>query len=131
MLGNNLKNKSRRDPVGISSRKLPQVASVEVSEKLEKKMTEIKLNKKEQETQAKAEIMRLPYFDLTSFPISPESIGLIEEEKSIELKMICFIVPSSLSFLFRFQVMLLQFGTHVDIFLSARNNPSIVCAEPS
>ena len=66
------------------------ISSKETLEKFSEKMSEIALKEKEQETKAKAAMAGFPYLNLKGFPISPETIIIIPEEKSAKLKAVCF-----------------------------------------
>jgi len=55
-----------------------------------KKQSEIKDKEIEKQTEAEAGELGLPYVNLFSFPISPEALSLIQEERAKELKTICF-----------------------------------------
>lgn len=54
------------------------------------KQAEIKLKEMEKQTERYANSLSLPYINLSSFPISPEAVALMPEERAIELKAICF-----------------------------------------
>jgi type IV pilus assembly protein PilB len=58
--------------------------------KLEKKQAEIQAKSLEQITAYQAKQTGLNYINLVGFPISPEAICLIEEERAKELKLVCF-----------------------------------------
>ncbi|MFH1225715.1 MAG: GspE/PulE family protein [bacterium] len=70
--------------------KTPTVASEETAEKLSEKMAEILTTDKERETSAKAQNLGLPYINLQGFPISPETLTLLEKEQADKLKTVCF-----------------------------------------
>ena len=55
-----------------------------------RKQEEIKLKELEHKTQRDAEGLGLDYVNLSGFPISPEALVLIQEERAKELKAICF-----------------------------------------
>lgn len=55
-----------------------------------KKQTEIKLKEIEKQTEREAASLGLSYVNLFSFPISPEALVLIPEEKALKLKAVCF-----------------------------------------
>ncbi|MFA6416693.1 MAG: GspE/PulE family protein [Patescibacteria group bacterium] len=55
-----------------------------------RKQEEIKLKELEHKTQRDAEELGLDYVNLYGFPISPEALVLIQEERAQELKAICF-----------------------------------------
>jgi type II secretory ATPase GspE/PulE/Tfp pilus assembly ATPase PilB-like protein len=54
------------------------------------KEEEIKIKELERQTQRDAQELGLDYVSLTGFPISPEALVLIQEERAVELKAICF-----------------------------------------
>ena len=54
------------------------------------KQQEIKLKEIEKKAKLKADELGLDYVNLNSFPISPEALSLISEEKARELKVLCF-----------------------------------------
>jgi type II secretory ATPase GspE/PulE/Tfp pilus assembly ATPase PilB-like protein len=58
--------------------------------KFNKKQTEIKIKEAERLTEQEANGLGIPYVNLSGFPISPEAISLIEEEKAQSLKTVCF-----------------------------------------
>lgn len=70
---------------------MQQITSEEDKEKLKAKMHELELKEKERQSELHAKTLGLPYINLKGFPISPESIILIPEEKAAELKAICFL----------------------------------------
>src|SRR5680860_221090 len=55
-----------------------------------RKEEEIKLKELEHKTQRDAEELALDYVNLSGFPISPEALVLIQEERAKELKAVCF-----------------------------------------
>lgn len=55
-----------------------------------KKQKEIKIKEEERRAQHNAALFGIDYINLIGFPISPEALGLIAEEKAQELKMVCF-----------------------------------------
>jgi len=61
-----------------------------VQGKFDKKQTEIKTKEIERLTEQEANDLGIPYVDLSGFPISPEAIVLIEEEKAHNLQTVCF-----------------------------------------
>lgn len=58
--------------------------------RFEKKQKEIKLKDIEKKTEAYANSVGFDYVNLNAFPISPEAIALIPEEKAKALKVVCF-----------------------------------------
>lgn len=61
-----------------------------VQGKLIRKQKEIKLKEIEKQTERKASAIGLPYISLFGFPISPEALALIPEDRCLELKAVCF-----------------------------------------
>ncbi len=58
---------------------------------LQEKIKEITIKEKETETERNAASFGLPYIDLVGFSISPDALSLVEREKAIDLKIICFL----------------------------------------
>jgi type IV pilus assembly protein PilB len=81
---NDLLNKNKGDSA-------PKIADDKTAKEYEKKMAEIRLKEKEDETKKKAATLGVSYIDLKKFPISPEAISSIPEEQAKELKAICFL----------------------------------------
>ncbi len=61
-----------------------------VTGRFAKKQTEIKLKEIEKQTEEHAQEQGLSYVNLFSFPISPEALALIQEERARELNLVCF-----------------------------------------
>jgi type IV pilus assembly protein PilB len=61
-----------------------------VAAKFAKKQEEIKIKEVERQTEKRAAGAGFSYINLSGFPISPEAISLIPEEKARELKVVCF-----------------------------------------
>jgi FMN phosphatase YigB (HAD superfamily) len=61
-----------------------------VTGRFAKKQTEIKLKEIEKQTENDAKALGLLYVSLFAFPISPEALVLIQEERARELKAVCF-----------------------------------------
>ncbi len=61
-----------------------------VASRFANKQQEIKLKEIEKKAKLKANELGLNYINLNSFPISPEALALIEEEKAREIKALCF-----------------------------------------
>jgi len=61
-----------------------------VTGRFAKKQGEIKEKEMEKETKQAAEQLGLDYVSLTGFPISPEALALIQEERAREIGAICF-----------------------------------------
>ena len=57
---------------------------------LQKKIKQITIKEKEQETEKKADSVGLPYLNLVGFGASPDALSIIPKEQSKELKTICF-----------------------------------------
>ncbi len=58
--------------------------------KFQVKQKEIKAKETERSTQAKARDMGIPYINLFGFPVSPEALVLIPEERAKQLNVVCF-----------------------------------------
>ncbi|MFH1387695.1 MAG: GspE/PulE family protein [Patescibacteria group bacterium] len=69
----------------------PQMVSNNTEEKLEKKILEMDLIKKEEKIQKKAQELNLNYVNLKKFTICLETLALIEKEQAKKLKIICFL----------------------------------------
>jgi len=69
---------------------LPNLSSDEVVDKLQQKMKKIKDDDIERDISQKAQILGIPYIDLTSLSIGTESISVISEEEAMELGAVCF-----------------------------------------
>jgi len=54
------------------------------------KLSDIDIKRKEQEAQAQAGFLNLPYIDLKGFPITPEAISLIPKTEADKLKVVGF-----------------------------------------
>jgi type IV pilus assembly protein PilB len=67
---------------------LPEEGSV--LDKFSKKQTEIKNKEIEKVVEKNAGLQGLSYINLTSFPISPEALSLIDEEIATALNVVCF-----------------------------------------
>lgn len=61
-----------------------------VEDLFQKKQQEIKIKEMERQTRTLADLHGVPYVNLFGFPISPEALVLIPEQKAIELQAICF-----------------------------------------
>ena len=61
------------------------------TEKLEHKMEKMEVGSKEQEAEQISAALGLPYINLVGFAIRPDALRLIEEEKAMELKTLCFL----------------------------------------
>jgi len=59
-------------------------------EKLNEKLHELQLQSIEQETDAQAKALGVPYILLKGFPISPEALTLIPKEQSAREEVVCF-----------------------------------------
>lgn len=69
---------------------LPKISTEETAEKFSDKMKMIKDEELEKYTSDKASLLSFSYIDLREFPISPEAITAIHEEKAQELGVVCF-----------------------------------------
>ncbi len=58
--------------------------------KFQKKQEEIKQKEIERQTQARAQSLGYPYINLFGFPLSPEALSLVEEERARKEKTVCF-----------------------------------------
>ncbi|PIY96172.1 MAG: hypothetical protein COY66_04905 [Candidatus Kerfeldbacteria bacterium CG_4_10_14_0_8_um_filter_42_10] len=67
-----------------------QISSDETEEKLEHKIEEIEINKKERLVAAQASASGFSYINLKGFPIEPEALSLISAEKAKAIKAVCF-----------------------------------------
>ena len=79
----------------LSQNQIPQVATEEKNKELSDKMEEIGLKSLEEVAETKAVQLSLPYINLKGFPISTEAIGLISQERSEGLKVVCFFYSGS------------------------------------
>lgn len=59
-------------------------------EKFSKKMKEIDIKSKEEETEAGAAAVGLPHIDLSAFPVASEALRVIPEEMARQKKVVCF-----------------------------------------
>lgn len=60
-------------------------------EKFEEKMHEVRLKEKETEAEAQAKALGVSYVNLKGFPISPEALRLVPQERAESSKAICFL----------------------------------------
>jgi type IV pilus assembly protein PilB len=67
------------------------IAKDETSQKLDEKLSSIKIREEEQEVERQATAQNLSYIDLSKFPISQDAIKLIPREKAEVLQTICFL----------------------------------------
>ncbi|MBN1778668.1 MAG: type II/IV secretion system protein [Candidatus Buchananbacteria bacterium] len=74
----------------LTKNKLPRISSPEIEKKFSEKMHNISADAKEQEAMAKASLGNWQYIDLKGFPISPEALILISQDKAKQLRLICF-----------------------------------------
>lgn len=72
------------------SNKKPEISSSAVAEKFSAKMKDIAIKDKENETKKLAASLKLSYIYLSGLAIRPESLRLIPEQTSSQLKIICF-----------------------------------------
>lgn len=61
-----------------------------VTGRFAKKQDEIKAKEIEKQTELQAKSLGLPYVNLFGFPISPEALMLIQEQRARELNLVCF-----------------------------------------
>lgn len=61
-----------------------------VTGRFTKKQSEIKLKEIEKKTKAAAAAAGLDYVNLTGFPISPEALALVQEQRAREMNLVCF-----------------------------------------
>ncbi|MBI5793520.1 type II/IV secretion system protein [Candidatus Uhrbacteria bacterium] len=66
-----------------------------VVEKFEEKMHAVRLKEKETEAEALATSSSVPYVNLKGFPISPEALRLIPQDRAQALKTVCFLFMGS------------------------------------
>jgi len=71
-------------------KKTPNIASEESQEKLQIKLSDIKLKELEEQTASLAQKMGLPYINLAGFPVSPDALRLIPSEQAKKFGLICF-----------------------------------------
>lgn len=69
---------------------LPKISSDETLEKFQQKMKKIEDDELERFTQEKAQILGLGYINLKDFPITTESVALIDENEARAESMVCF-----------------------------------------
>ncbi len=55
-----------------------------------KKQYEIKIKEEERQVKRRAQSLGIDYINLVGFPISPEALGLLTEERAKEIKTVCF-----------------------------------------
>jgi len=78
------------DLVSIENLINPTDDEESVTGRFAKKQGEIKLKEIEKQTEERAQNQGLAYVNLFGFPISPEALVLIQEEKARELNLVCF-----------------------------------------
>ncbi|MCD6096960.1 type II/IV secretion system protein [bacterium] len=81
----------------------------EVEEKLREKLKNLSLEKIEENTKKLAQSSGMPYIRLKGFPITPEALRLIKEDKARAIKAVCFY----------------QSETEIKIGTSLVNNPEL------
>lgn len=62
-----------------------------VVEKFEEKMHDVRLKEKETQAETEAKTLGVPYVNLKGFPISPEALRLIPQDRAESLKAVCFL----------------------------------------
>lgn len=72
----------------------PEIAPEDARSKLEKKIRGIRLQDEERETAARATRLGLAYFNLQSFPVSPDALGVVPEADAQKLQLVCFWVSA-------------------------------------
>ncbi|KKQ56277.1 MAG: Type II secretion system protein E [Parcubacteria group bacterium GW2011_GWA2_38_13] len=70
--------------------KIPSILTEDTREKFDEKMMEINIEEKEREAKKKSQELGIPYINFKGFPISPDTLTLIDEETANRLNMICF-----------------------------------------
>lgn len=60
-------------------------------EKFEEKMHDVRLKEKEAQAQTQAKSLGVPYVNLKGFPISPEALRQVPQERAQALKAVCFL----------------------------------------
>lgn len=60
-------------------------------EKFEEKMKEVRLKEKESEAESQAVALGVQYVNLKGFPISPEALRIVPQERAEQLKTVCFL----------------------------------------
>ncbi|MBI4133117.1 Flp pilus assembly complex ATPase component TadA, partial [Candidatus Uhrbacteria bacterium] len=76
-----------KNPTGASN---DAPVSETTEEALTGKMYALELAAKEREVQSRAAALGIPYINLKAFPISPEALALVPEERATELRTLCF-----------------------------------------
>lgn len=76
--------------MAIPSKQKIQIASGDVQKRLASKMQQVKVKDKEGEAEGMALILGVPYINLSRFPITPEALGLIPEDRARALSAVCF-----------------------------------------
>lgn len=74
---------------GLSASRKIQFSD-EATEQFTEKMVNISRREKEEEAAREASALGIPTMKLKGFPISPDALGLIPEERAQELKAVCF-----------------------------------------
>ncbi|NQT49473.1 type II/IV secretion system protein [Candidatus Kuenenbacteria bacterium] len=77
-----------------SKKKIKSDDEVTSAEKLESKLSKIKIVEEEAAVAAEAEGLGVPYIDLTAFPVSAESLQTIPENVCAEQQVVCFVNTS-------------------------------------
>ncbi len=85
-----ISKKGEKKASSIPKKKSPPLKT-KTEEILEKKIQEIEIKSREKEIESQATTSGLPYVELKGFPISPDALSLIPEERSTELKVIVFL----------------------------------------
>src|SRR6056297_1083261 len=74
----------------IKASKGEEVEEESTQGKFQKKQQEIKLKELERRAQGRAQSLGYPYINLVGFPLSPEALSLIKEERARKLQTVCF-----------------------------------------
>ena len=74
-----------------SKSRKPTLDEMTAAEKLEHKLSEVKLAELEKTAQEKAVKLGLPFIDLHGFPVAPEALILLPREESLRLRTIIFL----------------------------------------
>lgn len=67
-----------------------QISGQQEQEKLQEKLTEIKIKELEERAAQTARQAGLPYINLKGFPVAPEALRIIPENDAVQYKAVCF-----------------------------------------
>jgi type IV pilus assembly protein PilB len=76
---------------GANAATTPKHGDQTTIEKFEEKMYEVRLKEKETEAQSQAKTLGVSYVNLKGFPISPEALRLVPQERAEAVKAVCFL----------------------------------------